>query len=215
MALLRKPRLGDTYPPPKPERIHLGDGDVTTPLATTKRRSKGTTTCKPPKGQEVICASQTTRYDSLTVDVCLVRQKRPEGGPIISPVDAVPHVVKLLADTQNAAREVFVAFFLNRPRHVVGARTYDGAISEALLDTTDVLRAGILLGAESLIIAHNHPSGLIEPSNADLNMTTALYERADILSLSLIDSLIVSPDTLHYAPTTWYSMRKNGAGPFR
>lgn len=197
-----------TYPPPVPERVFLRDA----PEAKAKRKTAGATACKAPKGQEVICASQSGRYDSLLVDVCLVRQNK--SAPLVQVrggLDAVNEAVRLLRDTQNNAREVFVVFYLDAMNQIIGARTSDGGRAETMIDPSDVLRAGLLLGCFRVIYAHNHPSGQVRPSVADHNVTRHLIETFGTVGISTIDSIVVGPETQAHDRMSYFSMRENNS----
>lgn len=64
------------------------------------------------------------------------------------------------------------------------------------IDAGAVFRAALKVGAEEIIVAHNHPSGRLRPSMADLRMTKELKSRAEWLGLRLLDHLILgAPST--------------------
>ena len=61
----------------------------------------------------------------------------------------------------------------------------------ATIDAGAIFREALKAGAEEIIVAHNHPSGDLTPSKADIAATTKLREAADLLSVPLIDHIIL------------------------
>jgi DNA repair protein RadC len=66
-----------------------------------------------------------------------------------------------------------------------------GTATETLVHPGEVFRTIIKQGATKVIVAHNHPSGNLEPSQADLDLTKRLLEAAQLLSIPLLDHLIL------------------------
>lgn len=66
-----------------------------------------------------------------------------------------------------------------------------GTATETLAHPREIFREAIKQGAIKLIIAHNHPSGSLEPSQADLDLTEQLLQGAQLLSIPLLDHLIL------------------------
>lgn len=60
------------------------------------------------------------------------------------------------------------------------------------VDPKEVLKAAFKAGADAIIVAHNHPSGNLTPSKADLRMTEELRSRAEWLGLEFVDHIIVT-----------------------
>ena len=61
----------------------------------------------------------------------------------------------------------------------------------ASVDLKEVFKVAFTAGADAIIVAHNHPSGSLTPSKADLRMTEELKARADWLGLEFIDHIIL------------------------
>lgn len=70
-----------------------------------------------------------------------------------------------------------------------------GTLCQASVYPREVVKTGLRLGAAALIISHNHPSGATEPSTADLALTRHLKHALALVDISLLDHLIVTPDT--------------------
>ena len=71
-----------------------------------------------------------------------------------------------------------------------------GTVNAGLVHPRETFRPAVASSAVSIIVAHNHPSGYEEPSEADLKITKRLKEAGDILGIDLLDSLIITKNTI-------------------
>ena len=119
---------------------------------------------------------------------------------IISPKSAYD----LLKDIfNNADREMFVVLCLNtknEPTHINICHV--GTLNNSLIHPREVLKPAILSNSCGIIVAHNHPSGDITPSEEDEKVTTRLKEACEIIGISLLDHLILGDDK-------YYSFKEN------
>lgn len=84
---------------------------------------------------------------------------------------------------------------LNRASRVLGiADLSTGGTSGCLMDMKVIFQYAIKANAHSIILAHNHPSGNLKPSEADLAITNRVNEAAKLLDITLLDHLILSPE---------------------
>jgi DNA repair protein RadC len=89
-------------------------------------------------------------------------------------------------------QEKFAVVFLDNKNQFLGTKVITiGTATETLVHPRDIFREGIKQGATKLIIAHNHPSGNLEPSQADLDLTEQLLQGAQYLAIPLLDHLIL------------------------
>jgi DNA repair protein RadC len=92
-------------------------------------------------------------------------------------------------------RESFYALYLNRANKVLGYQLISlGGISGTVVDVRCIYQAALKALAVNLIIAHNHPSGNSEPSDADIIITQKLKEAGQLLDIQVIDHLILFQD---------------------
>jgi len=66
-----------------------------------------------------------------------------------------------------------------------------GTVNASLVTPREILIKALLVGAVSIIIAHNHPSGCSEPSLLDIKMTRRIKKACDLIGINLLDHLIV------------------------
>lgn len=100
--------------------------------------------------------------------------------------------------------ETFKVMLLSNALQVIGiVDVSTGGVTSCLCDIRVVMQAALLSNATQIIVAHNHPSGMMRPSDADLNITKQLRRACDALSIKLLDSLIISP-----VPTVYVSIEE-------
>jgi DNA repair protein RadC len=100
--------------------------------------------------------------------------------------------MKAFADSD---RENMVCLLLDARNRVVGQQLVAvGTLSACLVHPREVFKAAILRNAASIILAHNHPSGDVEPSEADLELTRRIADAGQLLGIHLADHVIVAPD---------------------
>ncbi len=117
------------------------------------------------------------------------RRIKPEGAKIKTPADLLPHV-RHYADRKQ---EHFLCASINGANEILNIRV----VSIGLIDRTPVhpreVFADVLSDrASAIIVAHNHPSGDLQPGEADLRMHEQLTEAAKILGLRVLDHVIVT-----------------------
>jgi DNA repair protein RadC len=104
------------------------------------------------------------------------------------------------ADTRNYLRlqlaereaEVFcVVFLTNRHRVIAFEEMFHGTIDGATVHPREVVKAALRLNAAAVIFAHNHPSGVVEPSRADEAITRRLTDALALVDVRVLDHLIV------------------------
>ncbi len=92
----------------------------------------------------------------------------------------------------NRPYEVFAALFLdNRHRVIKFEELFRGTIDGASVYPREVVKAALEHNAAALIIAHNHPSGVAEPSTADERITLRLKEALGLVDIRLLDHLVI------------------------
>lgn len=103
----------------------------------------------------------------------------------------------------NLPHEEIWALFLNHANHVIGKfRASEGGSSASIFDLKKIIRSAILARAEGVVLCHNHPSGVLNPSPQDDGITRALKKACDALAIRMLDHVIVSTEG-------FYSYRDN------
>lgn len=87
--------------------------------------------------------------------------------------------------------ETFKSILLNTKNEVLRTVVVSrGTVNETLAAPADVFREAVRDGATSIIVAHNHPSGNPEPSQADLRLTAQLAKAGEVLGITLLDHVV-------------------------
>ncbi|HID8535599.1 RadC family protein [Stenotrophomonas maltophilia] len=102
-------------------------------------------------------------------------------------------------------REVFAAVFLDtRHRLIESAELFQGTVDGAEVHPRELVRQALLCNAAAVIVAHNHPSGDVEPSAADRAVTIRLKQALALVDVRLLDHVIVGgTQTLAMAERGW------------
>ena len=91
--------------------------------------------------------------------------------------------------------EKFYVMYLNRGNRVLGLKLISqGGVSGTVVDVRIILQGALLANASAMILMHNHPSGQMQPSDADLKITRKIKDAAVLLDISVLDHLIVSAE---------------------
>jgi DNA repair protein RadC len=101
-------------------------------------------------------------------------------------------------------QENLIVFYLNARNHVKHVEVlFKGGINRTLIDSQTLFRRTLENNAVSIALAHNHPSGDLSPSEADIEVTYNLAKGAKILGLELVDHII-------FDKTSFHSMKEGG-----
>ena len=109
-------------------------------------------------------------------------------------------VVNNIFNLNNQCEENLVMLALDTKNRVVGAfNVHVGTISSSLVSTKSILTRALLCNAKSIMIFHNHPSGVIEPSTEDIQITRKLAQASNLLDITLLDHIIIGEDDSYYS----------------
>ena len=101
---------------------------------------------------------------------------------------------------QHETIEKFLILYLDIKAQLIRSEILQtGTIDRVPIYPREVLKRALVLGAEAVIIAHNHPSGNVQPSTPDMQMTVELYKTLHAGNIRLIDHLIVGPGRQLYS----------------
>ncbi|OZB36078.1 MAG: hypothetical protein B7X35_04090 [Halothiobacillus sp. 14-56-357] len=98
----------------------------------------------------------------------------------------------LQAQLRDAAQEVFAVLFLDQRHRVLAfERLFFGTINQSAVHPREVVKAVLRHNAAAVILAHNHPSGVAEPSSADREITLRLRDALNLIDVRVLDHMIV------------------------
>ena len=107
------------------------------------------------------------------------------------------HIVKAqFPDETIDYRESFKVIYMNRSNHVLGCLTVsEGGPYSTAVDVKLILQGALLTNASGVILAHNHPSGNLKPSEPDKIMTERIRKALTVMEVNLLDHLIVTRES--------------------
>ena len=89
-------------------------------------------------------------------------------------------------------REHFRAILLNTKNRILGVRTISiGSLNASIVHAREVFKAAVAESAQAIVLVHNHPSGLPEPSSEDVVVTERLAEAGRILGIEILDHIVL------------------------
>ena len=90
-------------------------------------------------------------------------------------------------------RETFIVLYLNRANQVLGYSVISqGGTSNTTVDIKMVIQTALLANASCIMLAHNHPSGNVQPSSDDNKITKRIMEAAKLFDITVLDHLITT-----------------------
>lgn len=107
-------------------------------------------------------------------------------------------------DMQNLNQEEVRGIYLDVKNQVIKIETISvGSSSSSILGPKEVFSRAIKLNAAAFLLAHNHPSGIPEPSKDDIQITKRLISIGDLLNIQLLDHIIIGEGR-------YYSLKEHG-----
>jgi DNA repair protein RadC len=124
---------------------------------------------------------------------------RPSERPVINASGKAWEI--LFKDWEDIAYyESFKVIALNRANKVLGVALISrGGLTGTVVDPKIILQYALMSNASGLILAHNHPSGNLCPSQADVNLTQKIKTACLSLDVNLLDHIILSPENAFYS----------------
>ena len=115
------------------------------------------------------------------------RRIKPEGAKIVTPADLLPHI----RHYTDRKQEHFLCASINGANEILNIRVVSiGLIDRSPVHPREVFADALSDRAAAVIVAHNHPSGGVEPSPSDINITAQLKAAGEIVGIELLDHII-------------------------
>ncbi|ASU40048.1 hypothetical protein hmeg3_18310 [Herbaspirillum sp. meg3] len=139
------------------------------------------------------------KYAQLQAVLELARRALSEElrtGTTLSSPEAVKQYLQLLF--HGKAYEAFVVLFLDvKNRLIESEELFRGTLTHASVYPREIVKAALAHNAASLILAHNHPSGEVTPSAADLHLTSNLKQALNLVDIKVLDHIVVAGRETH------------------
>lgn len=111
-----------------------------------------------------------------------------------------PEAVRQYLRSQFALRphESFMVLFLDVKNRLIGCEEmFRGTLTHTSVYPREVVKAALRRNAAAVLLAHNHPSGVAEPSEADLRLTAALSQALALVDIRVLDHFVVAGSHVH------------------
>ena len=129
--------------------------------------------------------------DQLIAEALAILGRRMRATDQLSSPGAVRDYLRLLL--ANREHEVFVVVFLDAQHRVLQCEElFRGTLTQTSVYPREVVKAVLLANAASVIFAHNHPSGLSEPSRADELLTRELKTALALIDVRVLDHFVIA-----------------------
>ncbi len=113
---------------------------------------------------------------------------------VVTSKDAEKQFRGLWSDKIQYIEEMYI-LLLNRANKVLGfAKISIGGTTGTVVDTKVIFQTALKANANSIILCHNHPSGNLQPSDADIKITKNIKEAGKVLEIHLVDHIIITDE---------------------
>lgn len=135
------------------------------------------------------------RVKSITLEAIFELARRLQNAPDNEPVvlrdpDAVARFFG--PKLRDASKERFLVAFLNNAKTLLGYQQISqGGKTSTIVETSEVMRLALLYDANSIILSHNHPSGIKRASKQDIELTKRIQSAGNILGIGVDDHVII------------------------
>jgi len=127
--------------------------------------------------------------------------------PVSTPMEAVDLITREFGDLD---REVFMVLNLTCHLQVINLNICSmGTLNYTVVHPREVFKASILSNASAVLLIHNHPSGILEPSKEDIDLTERMVSAGKVLGIDVLDHLIIGTKERAYT-----SLRELGVMEF-
>jgi len=110
-------------------------------------------------------------------------------------ISSASDVYEELKEYRNKQQEYFLALYLDGANHLCETKVITiGTLNQSLVHPREVFAPAVEKRCASIIVAHNHPSGILSPSYEDMEVTRRLKESAKILGIELLDHVIFTKE---------------------
>ena len=113
--------------------------------------------------------------------------------PVLEGVYSPAQVAEKCKSFRSKKKEYFCVFFLDTQNHITGKEVISiGTLNASLIHPRETFRTAVVKNCCSVIVAHNHPSGSLEPSEEDIAVTKRLKDAGKLLGIEVLDHVIVT-----------------------
>jgi DNA repair protein RadC len=136
-----------------------------------------------------------------------IRRRNHRYEPILA--DGPHAIYEFMCDLKNESAEHAYELLLDAKNRIHGVYEIGkGAIDMCVVDPKEVFKAALVTNSVAFTLVHNHPSGMVEPSTHDFDLTNRIAAGADLLGIRFLDSIILGD-------SRYFSFSAAGLMPYR
>lgn len=123
----------------------------------------------------------------------LTRRGLQQGLGVLPVISCPAETVSLLTEIKDQRKEYFLCLYLNARNQVIHKEVISiGSLSASIVHPREVFQVAVYHSAASIILAHNHPSGDVSPSEDDVELTRRLAKAGEIMGIEVLDHIIIT-----------------------
>lgn len=146
-----------------------------------------------PEELSCLCGMSKGRAQAILAAVELGRRVFNVPSCQLTTINSPKDAVDLLQDMRFLDREHFKTVLLNVKNKVIALETVSiGSLNSSIVHPREVFKKAIRRGAATVILAHNHPSGIPDPSFEDISVTKRLVEVGKLIGIEILDHVIIA-----------------------
>ena len=115
----------------------------------------------------------------------------PYNGQVLSSPEAVYNFSKELHDLDT---ETFIVLYLDSKNKLISMSSQPGTVDQTAVYPREIAKQALLSSCSSVLMLHNHPSGIVHPSSSDKDLTKQLKEALSLFQIRTHDHMIVSEE---------------------
>lgn len=151
---------------------------------------------KPKNTNDLNCFDET--FNILTANEIFINYRHAVKPSTLPKITTSRDVVKILraiwSDRIEHIEEFFVVCLNRSNRLLCWSKVSSGGVSGTIVDAKIIFQIGLKSNATAIILAHNHPSGNLQPSESDIRLTKRISEVGLALDLRILDHIIISSE---------------------
>ena len=151
------------------------------------------------KGEYVFALGEVPKINVPEIKLSYVSARsKPFSGTVESSESAEKILRSIIKKQEIELREQVVVLYLNNANKVLGYyRHTTGGLTSSIVDTRLILATALKSLSTSIILCHNHPSGSLKPSQADINLTDKLKNAGKQMEIKLLDHIIITKQSYY------------------
>lgn len=132
--------------------------------------------------------------DAIIAKALAILEKRVEGRDLFdSPKEVAKYLTLRNGARPDQAREVFMVLYLDSQHRLIDAvDEFVGTLTQTSVYPREIVRSALARNAAAVILCHNHPSGMAQPSRADENITQTLKSALALVDVRMLDHFVTA-----------------------